>query len=345
MGLKSMASKVMKGIYMARGFTLVELLVVIAIVSLLLQLALPAVEMARESSRVAVCQNNLKQLGVAAQLHLDSHRHFPTGGWTSVWVGDPNRGFTKSQPGGWCYNLLPYIEQGALHDMGKGLGESSRKEAAGQMFATPVAAFVCPSRRSARPLRFNRALFNSLKPEVAGRSDYAVNIGSLEPSDQRGPGPRTYDEATSWVIGTQRLSSWVGWQHNGVIFQRSMVEPRAITDGLSSTYLFGEKFLAPKYYTNGKSDGDDQGICIGFDRDNARSTNSLHPPLLDRDIESAWLPAGDSESVVTWNFGGPHPTGVMMTQCDSSVSSVSHDIDMSVFSAKGSRNGEEVLVE
>ncbi len=325
----------------SRGATLVELLIVVAIISLLLQLALPAVEMTREAARKLSCTNNLRQIGIASQLHIDSQGHLSSGGWTSVWLGDPNRGFAKNQPGGWCYNLLPYMEQQALHDMGKGLSDQQRKEAAGVMFSTPLAGFSCPSRRLARPLRFNRALFNSIKPENAGRSDYAASIGSLEPSDQRGPGPRTYEEAEKWSIGTDRLKTWVGWQHNGVVFQRSTVEPRSVLDGMSNTYLAGEKFLAPKYYTNGKSDGDDQGLCIGFDRDNARSTNVLHPPLLDRDIESAWYPVGDSKSVVTWNFGSPHPSGMNMASCDGSVVSIAYDVDMAVFTAKGSRDGDD----
>ena len=36
-------------------------------------------------------------------------------------VGDPNRGFDKHQPGAWNFNILPFIEQQALYDMGKGL--------------------------------------------------------------------------------------------------------------------------------------------------------------------------------------------------------------------------------
>jgi type II secretory pathway pseudopilin PulG len=323
------------------GVTLVETLIVVAIISLLLQLALPAVEMARESARATSCRNNMRQIGLASQLHLSAQGHFPTGGWTSVWVGDPSRGFSKNQPGGWCYNLLPYMEQQELHDMGLGKSDEDRRQAAAQMFSTPLESLVCPSRRLARPYSFNRALFNSIKPATAGRSDYAANTGSLEPKDQRGPGPRTYDEAAQWAIGTDRLSTWVGWEHNGIVYQRSTVQPRSVTDGLSTTYFAGEKFLAPRYYLNGKSDGDDQGICIGFDRDTARSTNLLHPPLLDNELESAWLPSGDSRSVITWNFGSAHPECMNMINCDASVVQINYDIDISVFSAKGSRNGEE----
>ena len=37
--------------------------------------------------------------------------------------GLPDRGFDEKQLGGWIYNILPYIEQGPLHDTGAGTGD------------------------------------------------------------------------------------------------------------------------------------------------------------------------------------------------------------------------------
>jgi prepilin-type N-terminal cleavage/methylation domain-containing protein len=112
------------------GFTLVEVLVVIAIVGVLVAILLPAVQMARESARRSSCANNLKQLGVAVLLHEHSHGTLPTGGWGPDWVGDPRAGFGPKQPGGWIYNILPYLEQQNLHDLGKGLSAYPRTFAA-----------------------------------------------------------------------------------------------------------------------------------------------------------------------------------------------------------------------
>src|SRR3989304_8096603 len=92
------------------GFTLVELLVVIAIMGILVALLLPAIQSTREVARRLQCSNNLKQMGMGCLSHLNEQGHFPSGGWGWAWSGDPDRGFRGRQPGGWLFNILPYIE-------------------------------------------------------------------------------------------------------------------------------------------------------------------------------------------------------------------------------------------
>src|SRR5882757_8383492 len=104
----------------ARGFTLVELLVVIAIIGILVALLLPAIQAAREAARRSQCTNQLRQLAVSFHNHHDTYKFFPSGGWGWAWVGFPEQGYGKNQSGGWMYSVLPYMEEGNLHDYGRG---------------------------------------------------------------------------------------------------------------------------------------------------------------------------------------------------------------------------------
>ena len=60
---------------MRRGFTLIELLVVIAIIAVLMAILMPALSMAKKQGQQAVCQNNLRQTGLAASMYADDNEH------------------------------------------------------------------------------------------------------------------------------------------------------------------------------------------------------------------------------------------------------------------------------
>ena len=63
-------------IFTQSAFTLIELLVVIAIIAILAAMLLPALNKAREASRAASCQNNLKQIQLFAYNYSMSYNDF-----------------------------------------------------------------------------------------------------------------------------------------------------------------------------------------------------------------------------------------------------------------------------
>lgn len=93
----------------ATGFTLIELLVAMAIIGVLVALLMPAVQSARASARRIMCQNQLRQLGLALHMYHDSHACFPPGSY----VMGPSLPIQSGW--GWGAMILPSVEQGALY--------------------------------------------------------------------------------------------------------------------------------------------------------------------------------------------------------------------------------------
>ena len=332
------------------AFTLVELLVVIAIIGILVALLLPAVQAAREAARRTQCVNQIKQFTTGCLNHEATLKHFPTGGWGWGWVGDADRGFGIEQPGGWVYNILPFIEEQAKHDLPKDgnpkLDTQPQLMGARDMLVDPISILYCPSRRSGQfkntakvvKLANNSMLNTDGGGRAVGRSDYAINAGDLRiGGGQSGPSSiASVDQGSfekAWLVNSK--IGLVNPDHDdynnpnyfkltGISFQRSEVAIRNISDGTSKTYLVGEKYLNPIDYETGNDSGDNETWCTGHNNDNFRTTAEL--PLKD-------TPGFQHGGL----FGSNHDSVWNVSFCDGHVETVSYDIDPLVHRYNGNR--------
>lgn len=331
------------------GFTLIELLVVIAVIGILVSLLLPAVHAARESARRMSCTNNLKQLGLALHNHESSKREFPSGVIRQTWEQQP----TWSE-GHWAWgvfaNLLPYIEQNNLHDelhLDKPLlGAPPTFQILPEhqdLVNKHVGLFLCPS-------DFETVLDQRYRPV-----NYVACLGSgVQTSTQE--------------AGTDRDS-------DGVFFANSRMRPRDVSDGLSNTIAFSETTLGhgspgPDGYVVSDPPGSAEDVwaalmpweasslsdsacqsatAFGVTRGNTWAATSHLSGFF-----NAYLPPNSQQSdcIIHFSFSpgwvaarSRHPGGVNVALVDGSVRFVSDSIDLGIWRALSTRNGNEVVGE
>jgi prepilin-type N-terminal cleavage/methylation domain-containing protein len=204
-----------------RGFTLIELLVVIAIIAILISLLLPAVQQAREAARRTQCKNNMKQVALALHNYHDVHNTFPPGmvgyppGFMASFEGKPPEVVRRAY--GWAVFVLPMIEQGNLYNaLDPGpveLDQALQDPVKLKLLQQVIPTFLCPTDNGAEQ-NANRPLMDSTGTEhvVAKANIVAARFGAF-----------------AWNI------------HYGI---------RDIPDGLSNTFLLGEK-ATPNLFLGG----------------------------------------------------------------------------------------------
>ena len=277
------------------------------------------------------CSNNLKQLSLGMLNHESQMGYFPTNGFISSgnggwWIGEPDLGFGEKQPGGWFFNVLSFIEQQMVHDVGSGKSDAERRALWAVQVTKPLAAANCPSRRE--PATYGLAEYDTVShwanidmPTGLAKLDYAANAGSTE--------------YVFWLPAANFS------QHTGISYAFSMVRMADIRDGTSNTYAVGEKSVPPDAYpaTNGVDAcwGDDVSMFSGHDWTTARYAyySSANPGLsyAPRQDQGGYV-GGTTEAA----FGSAHSSSLNMAFCDGSVRAISYSIDLFVHSCLGNRD-------
>ncbi len=369
-------AKLSRGLNRVGGFTLVELLVVIAIIGILIMLLLPAVQAAREAARRSQCTNNLKQLGLAFHNHHDSYKHFPSGGWGYTWLGDPDKGYDDRQPGCWPFNVLPFIEQVSVRDVGKQGAAYPNYPAVtnAAVYEIGLPIFYCPSRRAAEAYPLPSGATTTFRNGPASppgsitrsiRTDYAANGGNrVNPGANRfmrqtahfAAGPANDPTAIANFLRTPATASGhcgnpstglCASGHNGIVYQVSRVRFADITDGTSNTYMIAEKPVNPDAYKGAIRDHSDDGALYrGFDDDLVRWTgtdnenfNNPQPLRVTQDRP------GVNHDSTTYSFGSAHPGAFMALMADGSVRAISYTIDLQTHRVLGGCNDGGVAGE
>jgi prepilin-type N-terminal cleavage/methylation domain-containing protein/prepilin-type processing-associated H-X9-DG protein len=303
------------------GFTLIELLVVIAIIALLIGMLLPAVQKVREAANRAKCQNNLKQLGLAAVNYHDTNNGFPT-------VTDS----THNMPS--FALLLPYLEQQALYQVLyqqviSGWQSGSNSGGPGAAVATPLSVMACPS--------------DSGIPSPPVVQD--LNIGSS-----------CYWEVTSYRSNLSGLDLYSAGttQNDGVVVDTafSPIQITAITDGTSNTILFGEFSHFdpnwPQYASNLAVPNYPLSLLYSewtwVAEDGPPIASGYYP--LNNPLPSS-LPTDLFYAILTrcWTYGSGHAGGANFVFCDGSVHFLSNAINNNagLLSALSTHAGGEVI--
>jgi len=309
------------------GFTLIELLVVIAIIGVLVGLLLPAVQTAREAARRSSCSNNQKQIALALHSYHDVNKELPP---LILKPSASQSGDSDWNSPGWGWNalILPMMEEATLYDTLKvgtnTLSQTGADAAIRDSLSTRLSAVLCPTDPTTSHLS-SRSVGRSL-----GRSNYlavnrvAVNVASGGGANVRGAFQGAWPHADA--------------SQNAVRKGRPF---RDFTDGLSSTFLVGERSVGHPYSTSTSS----MANWVGSTEPEQSGSSYRGPP----EVGGATQYALNESPSVTWYWGhwfrSMHQGGGQFSMVDGSTRFVSEDIALTTYRALTTVANGEVIGE
>jgi prepilin-type N-terminal cleavage/methylation domain-containing protein len=316
---------------LTRGFTLVELLVVIAILGVLVALLLPAIQAAREAARMAQCRNNLKQIATSLHNFESARQFFPGHGGEReprrVDFGADRRAAATGMAvtGNWMLQTLKYMEHGrlaeALFVAARGTANIEDVSAA---VTSVIPTLYCPTRRDAiaYPLvkEEEQAAYVEAYGPLGARTDYAMNGGRGQIDLSQDDDPEgTYvklDDDGMWRLGRDTPA-------------------RSVVDGLSNTYLIGEKSMDTEQYETGEDRGDRAPVA-GLDSHSGAANSYVRFAIRSPQQDIA------NNCKTCHDFGSAHFSGWNVSMADGSVKSMGYSMDVMVHRALASIDAEEV---
>lgn len=327
------------------AFSLVELLVVIAIIGLLVALLLSAVQAAREAARRSSCQNNLKNVALAAHGFESAQNALPPGSTV-------NR-VTSRNGVSLLVAILPYVEQDPLR---KSIDQQLRQFASADPSRQPqnaydlqgvndvmIDTYACPSDPEVIDCRNGDGAF-------AGAS-YAGVSGSAS----------TRNDSAQFVQDAAQLCGVVNF--DGVFYPGSRTRLGQVLDGTSKTLMLGERWYQLRSWAVGafvqatttppNTGARIPSACMSSTKNiDARYPLNGEPEQIgfykaheDDDRPAVPDPAQRTVDYNDLPFGSFHPSGANMGRVDGSVAFLSDDVNGAVYAAMASKDGGEVELE